>query len=415
MTAMHHKLRFLALCTLAVLTASCTDSNQPNDSASPTSAVVERLAPCASIGDRVWLDEDCEGDQDKDDTGFTEPGVPDVTVNLYTCEGGFVASTTTDANGFYVFNDVEDTGSYRVCFILPDGYSFAPVDQAGGNNGEDSDAGADGCAPCISPTECETIRGIDAGLCREDTPEPCASIGDRVWLDEDCDGFQDKDDTGYTEPGVSNVTVNLYTCTGAFVATTTTDANGAYLFSNVDDALDYRVCFVLPAGYSFAPKDQGGNNGEDSDVGPDGCTDCFGVGDCEEIRNIDAGLCREDEEEGESCSPGFWKNHYTHWGPTGYSPDDIFDDVFGCEVFGDDTTLGEAIHNEITHNQLAFHGVAALLNSTHPDIDGFAYSESEVKDLVCDGNQTRLADSVTDICPLSGGNTNGGGGGKKKH
>ena len=538
---MHHKLRFLALCTLAVLTASCTDSNQPNDSASPTSAVVERLAPCASIGDRVWLDEDCEGDQDKDDTGFTEPGVPDVTVNLYTCEGGFVASTTTDANGFYVFNDVEDTGSYRVCFILPDGYSFAPVDQAGGNNGEDSDAGADGCAPCISPTECETIRGIDAGLCREDTPEPCASIGDRVWLDEDCDGFQDKDDTGYTEPGVSNVTVNLYTCTGAFVATTTTDANGAYLFSNVDDALDYRVCFVLPAGYSFAPKDQGGNNGEDSDVGADGCTDCFGVGECEEIRNIDAGLCREDtpepcasigdrvwfdedcdgfqdkddtgytepgvgnvtvnlytcegafvattttdgngaylfsnvddaldyrvcfvlpdgysfapkdqggnngedsdvgpdgctdccgvgeceeirnidaglcredEEEGESCSPGFWKNHYTHWGPTGYSPDDIFDDVFGCEVFGDDTTLGEAIHNEITHNQLAFHGVAALLNSTHPDIDGFAYSESEVKDLVCDGNQTRLADSVTDICPLSGGNTNGGGGGKKKH
>jgi len=311
-----------------------------------------------------------------------------------------------------VFSNVDDALDYRVCFVLPSGYTFAPKDAAG-NDGIDSDAGNDGCTDCIDVGDCATVRGVDAGLCVNE-PEACASIGDRVWIDLDCDGHQDKNDAGFTEPGAAGVTVKLYTCEGQLVATTTTDATGFYVFSNVDDALDYRVCFVLPSGYTFAPKDAAGNDGIDSDAGNSGCTDCFGVGECEEIRNVDAGLCRE-EEEGESCSPGFWKNHYTHWAPTGYSPSDIFDDVFGCEIFGDDTTLGEAIHIEWTHNVLAFHGVAALLNATHPDIDGFAYTEDEVKDLVCDRNKTALSESVTDICPLSGGNTNGGGGGKGKH
>jgi hypothetical protein len=401
---MRRHLRFFLLCTAVALTAGCSDNNEPVGTAmhGATSSKGQLTAGCQSIGDRVWLDLDCDGVQDKNDAGYTEPGVPNVTVNLYNCDGGLLATTTTDATGFYLFSDLDEYGQYRVCFVLPAGYSFTAKDQ-GGSEGLDSDAGADGCTDCIDPIDCKPFRNIDAGLCAEET-NPCASIGDRVWLDLDCDGHQDKNDAGFTEPGVPDVTVNLYTCDGQFVATTTTDATGSYLFSDVDDALDYRVCFVLPAGYTFAPKDATGSDGTDSDAGADGCTDCFGVGDCEQIRNVDAGLCRE-EEESESCSPGFWKNHYTHWAPTGYSPNDIFDDVFGCEIFGDDTTLGEAIHIEWTHNQLAFQGVAALLNATHPDIDGFAYSEQEVKDLVCDRNKTALSASVTDICPLSGGNT----------
>ena len=94
---------------------------------------------------------------------------------------------------------------------------------------------------------------------------------------------------------------------------------------------------------------------------------------------------------------------------TGYSTDDIFDDVFGCEIFGDDTTLGEAVHVEWTHNVLAFHGVAALLNASHPDVD-YKYTVDEVKDLVCDGDKNALADAHEEGCPLSGGNTTGKGG-----
>jgi SdrD B-like domain len=404
---MRHHLRFLTLCTIAALTAGCSDTNEPS-SVSPQSsqALVGGTAEaCAQIGDRVWLDEDCDGIQDKDDTGFTEPGVEGVTVELRTCAGALVSTTTTDATGFYLFDNIEDTVDYRVCFILPSGFNFAPANQ-GGVEGEDSDAGADGCSSCISVDGCKPIRYVDAGLC-EKKEEPCASIGDRVWLDENCDGIQDKDDTGYTEPGVADVTVNLYTCAGAFVATTTTDATGFYLFSDVDDTIDYKVCFELPDGFVFSPKDQGGNDGEDSDVGADGCTDCFEVGDCEDVRDIDAGLCKK-EEEGEGCTPGFWKNHYSHWAATPYSPDQVFDSVFDCDLFGDDTTLGEAVHVEWTHNVLAFHAVAALLNASHPGVD-FGHDESWVQDQVCDGNKDALADANEQGCPLSGGNTTGDG------
>jgi hypothetical protein len=207
--------------------------------------------------------------------------------------------------------------------------------------------------------------------------------------------------------------VNLYTCEGALIDTDVTDANGNYLFENVDDALTYKVCFELPAGYSWSPKDQGANDGIDSDVGADGCTDCFGLDECEDDRTRDAGVCRE-EEEGEGCTPGFWRNHFSHWALTGYSPDMIFDDVFGCDLFGDDTTLGEAVNMSGILKNLGFHAVAALLNASHPDVD-YAYTVSEVMDIVCDAvasgdledAKDKLADANEEDCPLSGGNNSG--------
>lgn len=240
------------------------------------------------------------------------------------------------------------------------------------------------------------------------TLEACGEIGDRVWLDEDCDGHQDKDDTGFTEPGAEGVTVELRTCAGALVSSTTTDATGFYLFEDVEDTIEYKVCFILPEGFNFSPANLGGVEGADSDAGADGCTSCFFIEDCKPIRTIDAGLCKKEEEGGEGCTPGFWKNHYSHWAATPYSPDDVFDSIFDCDIFGDDTTLGEAVHVEWTHNVLAFHAVAALLNASHPDVD-FGHDVSWVQDQVCDGDKDDLADANEQGCPLSGGNTTGGG------
>ena len=351
---------------------------------------------CASIGDRVWFDTNCNGVQDQ-----AEPGAPGVTVTLETCDGDVVASTVTNASGIYLFDPVDENFDYRVCVDLPDGYSFSPADQ-GGVEGMDSDVGPNGCSSCIDVGHCKAPRWIDAGLCRSGGEEGCASIGDRVWLDDNCNGIQDGG-----ESGVPGVTVNLETCGGAFVSSTVTNGNGNYLFDNLDDSVDYRVCFVLPAGYSFSPANQGGVEANDSDAGSGGCTNCISLDSCKAPRYIDAGLCREDEVDYESCSPGFWKNHYAAWGPTGYSPNDVFDDVFGCDIFGDDTTLGEAIHIEDTHNVLAFHAVAALLNATHPDLDDFPYTADQVKDLTCDRNKEALSDSVNDNCNLSADNNHG--------
>lgn len=168
---MGHRLRFLLLCTFAALTAGCSDTNQPTSTDTvPQSnfALTEMAEGCASIGDRVWLDDDCDGVQDKDDTGFTEPGVADVTVNLYTCDGGLVATTTTDATGYYVFEGLDEYSQYKVCFVPPAGYSFAKPNQ-GASEGLDSDADADGCTECIDFVDCKPFRHIDAGLCRDES------------------------------------------------------------------------------------------------------------------------------------------------------------------------------------------------------------------------------------------------------
>lgn len=275
-----------------------------------------------------------------------------------------------------------------------------------------------GCSDTNQPTSTTTPL---TSLAVAPAGEGCLSIGDRVWLDDDCDGIQDKDDIGFTEPGVEGVTVELYDCGGAPLATTTTDATGFYQFTGLDEYGQYRVCFVLPDGYSFAPAGQGDSNGLDSDAIKDGCSDCIDPVDCKPIRYIDAGLCRDDKKEGdEGCTPGFWRNHLSHWEAAGYSPNDIFDDVFGCELFGDDTTLGWAIDNPGILGNLAFHGVAALLNAAHPDVE-YAYGVGFVIDTVCDavasgdytGGKNILADANEAECSLSGGNTTGGGGGGK--
>ncbi|MFY9821172.1 MAG: SdrD B-like domain-containing protein [Thermoanaerobaculia bacterium] len=73
------------------------------------------------------------------------------------------------------------------------------------------------------------------------------SIGDRVWKDTNGNGVQD---TG--EPGISGVTVQLLNSSNTVIATTTTDSNGNYTFTNVA-AGNYTVKVVsssLPSGYT---------------------------------------------------------------------------------------------------------------------------------------------------------------------
>ena len=57
------------------------------------------------------------------------------------------------------------------------------------------------------------------------------TIGDTVWLDLDRDGTQDG-----LEPGIEGVTVTLRDAHGNVVATTTTDADGQYAFTDVPTA-----------------------------------------------------------------------------------------------------------------------------------------------------------------------------------
>jgi hypothetical protein len=130
-----------------------------------------------------------------------------------------------------------------------------------------------------------------------------AAIGDFVWIDQNEDGIQD---TG--EPGMPGVTVNLYDCFGTPLASTTTDANGFYLFSDLIPG-DYNVEFVKPEGYAFSPQDQGTDDASDSDADPTtGVAACTPLESGETDLTWDAGVYLV-QQEGCGLTIGFWKNH----------------------------------------------------------------------------------------------------------
>ena len=73
---------------------------------------------------------------------------------------------------------------------------------------------------------------------------------------------------------------------------------------------------------------------------------------------------------GEGCTPGFWKNHLAAWGPTGFSPGDSFETIFGRDAFTGDPSLLEVMNFRGGGlNRLSAHAVAALLNASHPSVD----------------------------------------------
>jgi uncharacterized repeat protein (TIGR01451 family) len=97
-----------------------------------------------------------------------------------------------------------------------------------------------------------------------------AGLGDYVWWDQNHDGLQS---TG--EPGFAGVTVHLYNASGAFVGTTTTDANGLYRFDRLQPGTTYSVCLDAPAdsaaggplsGFELTGADAGANDAVDSDA-----------------------------------------------------------------------------------------------------------------------------------------------------
>ncbi|KGK97722.1 hypothetical protein LI82_08045 [Methanococcoides methylutens] len=227
------------------------------------------------IGDLVW--EDLDGDGIKN---AGEPGIAGVTVKLYECGAtNPIATTTTDANGMYLFTGLAP-GDYYVEFVAPVGYIFTPPDQ-GADDAMDSDAD-----PTTGKTVCTNLESGETDLTWDAGMLGTTGIGDLVWEDLDRDGIKD---TG--EPGIASVTVELYECGGnAPIATTTTSSTGMYLFTGLAPS-DYHVEFVAPAGYIFTPQDQGADDAMDSDADPTtGKTVCTNLGSGETDLTWDAGF-----------------------------------------------------------------------------------------------------------------------------
>lgn len=208
-------------------TFNSVDNSVASDNITNVSFGYRNPAGNGGITGYVWNDVDQDGVWDSGEQPISG-------VTVYLCSsaanpcnaGSAIASTTTDANGFYSFNRA--AGNYRVGILTPSGMS-----QSG-----DTDVPAANCGgSCDNQSNTITLpaQGVNGpfnfgyfgGL----------SIGDTVYMDWNGNGSQ-----GAGEEGIAGAIVELYRDTNGngvldagepLLSTQTTNASGNYLFSNL--------------------------------------------------------------------------------------------------------------------------------------------------------------------------------------
>ena len=228
---------------------------------------------------------------DLDGDGMQEPGegpIGGVTVSLMDCNGVVIATTLSDQNGNYSFGDIK-IGNYQVVFDPATNNQnigdFQTTFQDRGEDNMDSDIN-----PTTNTSDCIAFdpnqgADIDAGFI-----QPKGEIVGTAFMDKNEDGMQ-----GTGELGIAGVTVSLIDpSTNNIVATTTTNENGNYIFTNVT-AGNYAI-LIDPAtnsagigDYTITSQDMG-NDQFDSDFNPtDGRSDSFSFSPSEGA-DLDVGL-----------------------------------------------------------------------------------------------------------------------------
>ncbi|MEM7531643.1 MAG: SdrD B-like domain-containing protein [Chloroflexota bacterium] len=213
------------------------------------------------VGSIVWFDHNKNGLRDND-----EEGVPNVFVTLHNETSGSdspLAGMFTYSSGEYLFDNLPPDNYFVIFHLwsLPEGL-LPTLRQVGDDISIDSDADSiTGQTPPTGflPSNTEMLT-LDAGL------SSLVTVGDLVWFDDNHNGVQDEN-----EAGVPGVQVKLFTALGEDLdRSTTTDADGHYLFTGLRPG-DYFVQFVpdtIPDGYRLSPRNQGGDDEQDSDAQP---------------------------------------------------------------------------------------------------------------------------------------------------
>jgi protocatechuate 3,4-dioxygenase beta subunit/methionine-rich copper-binding protein CopC len=149
-----------------------------------------------------------------------EPGLQGWTINLLNAAGAIKATTTTDANGNYEFDN-----------IGPGGYYITEAPQSGWKLTS---------FPAIYPVKTasgQNVPGMDFGNFQ------LVSFEGTVYKDINGNGTQDPG-----EPGLTGWTVNLEDASGNVLATTTSDASGNYKFQDVANGT-FIVAQVVQSGW----------------------------------------------------------------------------------------------------------------------------------------------------------------------
>jgi len=337
----------------------------------------------SSIGDLVWHDVNGDGLQDEG-----EPGLQGIRVLLFEDDFGDsddYEEQFTGPNGFYEFAGL-CPGEYTIVIdekTLPPFFTETICD-----------AGPDSIDSECSPHEVEldygwSYTGGDFGFLSEFT----GRIGDFVWVDDDCDGFQDVFVVSFgpaTEEGLEGVGLILRDDMGIVIAETTSGMEGEYEFTGLAPGV-YTVeidSLTIAEGLVESPCNPGLNDETDNDCSgvevtllasapgqPAGSpSEGSGGHGPTSTAIFDFGY-RNDPCGGSGCARGFWKSFPDTW-PAPFTPDTLFDDVFEKAYPG--LTLQDVLclDGDVL-NALARQAVASLLNAASPVI-GFPLSEEEV-------------------------------------
>ena len=216
-------------------------------------------------------------------------------------------------NDLFVAKEYEGTNTGMVRQLYGDGLTFDLSDKADdqlsfqlGDRVDDSGHrgfdGISGWGWLMHSASDEYVAGSDWIF----TATPIdveASLGDKVFADTNSNGIQDDG-----ELGVEGVSVTL-TGGGAdgllstegdnTTETTTTDADGMYIFTGLNAGEEYKVTFTAPDGFEFTTPNEGSDDTVDSDVDPiTGMSQMVTLADNEYNPTIDAGLIEVPDDPG---------------------------------------------------------------------------------------------------------------------
>jgi len=236
--------------------------------------------PQASLCGNVWID--------SDENGLNEEGedkVIGILINIFNENGEFIDSTRTTTGGFYSFTDLLG-GHYYLEFDTEGDYFFTEADAGADDLDSDvTEANGEGTTDIFLGTG--KIK-LDAGL----IPETGSYISGKVWGDTDEDNAYNKD----VDIVFEGREVFLVNRLARVIASTTTDANGAYRF-DLTDSGQYAVFFATSEEITFVEANASGDDKTDSDVieiiminGTFGTTDLITYNSGDRLRNIDAGI-----------------------------------------------------------------------------------------------------------------------------
>ena len=232
------------------------------------------------------------------EVGFDNSNVAGVTGGTAAADQSAAAAVSTGLELKIPLSEIGNpTGEIKISAMINNGdHNFLSNQFLGGLAAPQGNLGGDGSGSftrVVGAIDLNNFAG-EQFFRVDSTTSPTGRIGNRVWSDDNANGYLDRG-----EAGVQGVTVTL-TDAGPDgnigtrddgTTTTTTNANGVYNFTGLE-AGDYKISVSnLPNGATLSPANAGSNDNRDSDVDPaTGSTEVITLADAQIITTVDIGV-----------------------------------------------------------------------------------------------------------------------------